>query len=403
MAFIQIIQVTVFFIGFIFIISILINKSPVTLFAGLGASAAILMLVFKDTILGFVAGIQLSANDMLRAGDWIIEVHGEVLSPDNYGYLITGGAEEFVTAILEINADKTYTWKKDKTIPIGAPHSFEDNPFYIDTVYSIEGQKIAYLMYNQFSTGPEDQPGDQIYNNQMRQIFIRFKGEQVNDFILDLRYNPGGYLSCSQVLASILAPENKLGETYCSLAFNQENMDKDFSLPLDKDLTGGANINLSKLYVIVTGETASASEAVINCLRPYMEVILIGTTTTGKNVASEPISSEKYPGYILHPMVAYVNNSKGEANYASGIKPNYELDEPNYMQPLKELGDISEFLLKNTIALIVGGEASMPDIVQPEKPKALNSLQPDLKPVYNSIERKKMNGVLLTEREKRKI
>lgn len=69
--FIQIIQVTVFFIGIIFIISVLINKSPVSLFAGLGASAAILMLVFKDTILGFVAGIQLSANDMLRAGDWI--------------------------------------------------------------------------------------------------------------------------------------------------------------------------------------------------------------------------------------------------------------------------------------------------------------------------------------------
>ena len=64
-------QVTVFFIGVILIISILINKSPVSLLAGLGASAAILMLVFKDTILGFAAGIQLSANDMLRAGDWI--------------------------------------------------------------------------------------------------------------------------------------------------------------------------------------------------------------------------------------------------------------------------------------------------------------------------------------------
>ena len=64
--FIQLLQVAVFFIGFILIISILIGKSPTTLFAGLGASAAILMLVFKDTLLGFVAGIQLSANDMLR-------------------------------------------------------------------------------------------------------------------------------------------------------------------------------------------------------------------------------------------------------------------------------------------------------------------------------------------------
>lgn len=69
--FIQILQVAIVFVGIILIISVLINKSPVSLFAGLGASAAILMLVFKDTILGFVAGIQLSANDMLRPGDWI--------------------------------------------------------------------------------------------------------------------------------------------------------------------------------------------------------------------------------------------------------------------------------------------------------------------------------------------
>lgn len=69
--FVQVFQVLAFFIGGIVIIAILVGKSPATLFAGLGASAAILMLVFKDTILGFVAGIQLSANDMLRPGDWI--------------------------------------------------------------------------------------------------------------------------------------------------------------------------------------------------------------------------------------------------------------------------------------------------------------------------------------------
>ena len=69
--FMQVLQVLLFFIGGIVIIAILIGKSPASLFAGLGASAAILMLVFRDTILGFVAGIQLSANDMLRPGDWI--------------------------------------------------------------------------------------------------------------------------------------------------------------------------------------------------------------------------------------------------------------------------------------------------------------------------------------------
>ncbi|WP_455584721.1 mechanosensitive ion channel family protein [Bacteroides sp.] len=69
--FIQVLQVLLFFVGGIIMIAILLNKSPASLFAGLGASAAILMLVFKDSILGFVAGIQLSANDMVRLGDWI--------------------------------------------------------------------------------------------------------------------------------------------------------------------------------------------------------------------------------------------------------------------------------------------------------------------------------------------
>ena len=69
--FIQVLQVLLFFVGGIIMIAILVNKSPASLFAGLGASAAGLMLVFKDSILGFVAGIQLSANDMVRLGDWV--------------------------------------------------------------------------------------------------------------------------------------------------------------------------------------------------------------------------------------------------------------------------------------------------------------------------------------------
>lgn len=69
--FMQVLQVITFFVGAIIIIAVLINKSPMSLFAGLGASAAILMLIFKDSILGFVAGIQLSANDMVRPGDWV--------------------------------------------------------------------------------------------------------------------------------------------------------------------------------------------------------------------------------------------------------------------------------------------------------------------------------------------
>lgn len=67
----QMIKLIVICVGVIIIVSTLIDKDPVNILTGLGASAAILMLVFKDTIMGLVAGVQLSANDMLRPGDWI--------------------------------------------------------------------------------------------------------------------------------------------------------------------------------------------------------------------------------------------------------------------------------------------------------------------------------------------
>ncbi len=110
--FAQVVQVIVFFIGAIVIIAIIVGKSPAGLLTGLGASAAILMLVFKDTILGFVAGIQLSANDMLRLGDWI-----ELPSGD------ANGVVEDIT----LNTVKVRNF--DNTISTVPPYSLVSAPF----------------------------------------------------------------------------------------------------------------------------------------------------------------------------------------------------------------------------------------------------------------------------------
>ncbi|MBR4381391.1 MAG: mechanosensitive ion channel family protein [Bacteroidaceae bacterium] len=109
---VQVIQVVLFFIGGILIVSVLIDKSPITLFAGLGASAAVLMLVFKDSILGFVAGVQLSGNDMLRVGDWI--------------QLPNGAANGIVTEIT-LNTVKIQNW--DKTITTIPPYTLVNSTF----------------------------------------------------------------------------------------------------------------------------------------------------------------------------------------------------------------------------------------------------------------------------------
>ena len=109
---VQVFQVLLFFVGGILIVALLLGKSPMSLFAGLGASAAVLMLVFKDSILGFVAGIQLSANDMLRIGDW-------VQLPNN---LANGFVEE-----ITLNTVKIRNW--DKTITTIPPYTLVTNSF----------------------------------------------------------------------------------------------------------------------------------------------------------------------------------------------------------------------------------------------------------------------------------
>lgn len=110
--FVQVLQVVLFFVGGIIIIAVLMSTSPMSLFTGLGASAAVLMLIFKDSILGFVAGVQLSANDMLRIGDWI------ALPND-----AANGTVEEIT----LNTVKIRNW--DKTISTIPPYSLVNNAF----------------------------------------------------------------------------------------------------------------------------------------------------------------------------------------------------------------------------------------------------------------------------------
>lgn len=109
---VQGLQVVMIFIGAIIIIAIAINKSPAVLLTGLGASAAVLMLIFKDSILGFVAGVQLSQNNMIRIGDWIQMPDGSA----------NGNVEE-----ITLNTVKVRNW--DNTITMIPPYTLVSTPF----------------------------------------------------------------------------------------------------------------------------------------------------------------------------------------------------------------------------------------------------------------------------------
>jgi len=109
---VQALQVILYFVGGIIIVAILIDKSPTVLLTGLGASAAVLMLIFKDSILGFVAGVQLSQNNMVRIGDWIQMTDGSA----------NGTVEE-----ITLNTVKVRNW--DNTITMIPPYTLVSVPF----------------------------------------------------------------------------------------------------------------------------------------------------------------------------------------------------------------------------------------------------------------------------------
>ena len=290
----------------------------------------------------------------ITRGDWLSSVNGQRITTSNYQLLKNGGSIKVARTRI-YSTELGYTWQPADTLNLAASITMEINPFLIDTLYQVEGQRIAYLMYNEFSTGPENKGTEETYNEQMKAIFANFKAQQPDALILDLRYNNGGYLQCAQALGSLVAPASALGKNFVNLQFNAKANPQRKAYPLLESYAE-ANLNLGKVYILTTSHTASASEALINGLIPYMgkeNVILIGERTEGKNVAMTAFRNETY-GITLWPVVAYTSNAEDFSDYGDGFEPTHELKERNIVD-WYPLGDIREYLLKNAISLITTG------------------------------------------------
>lgn len=290
----------------------------------------------------------------ITRGDWLSSVDGQRITTSNYQLLKNGGSIKVARTRI-YSTELGYTWQPADTLNLAASITMEINPFLIDTLYQVEGQRIAYLMYNEFSTGPENKGTEETYNEQMKAIFANFKAQQPDALILDLRYNNGGYLQCAQALGSLVAPASALGKNFVNLQFNAKANPQKKAYPLLESYAE-ANLDLGKVYILTTSHTASASEALINGLIPYMgkeNVILIGERTEGKNVAMTAFRNETY-GITLWPVVAYTSNAEDFSDYGDGFEPTHELKERNIVD-WYPLGDNREYLLKNAISLITTG------------------------------------------------
>lgn len=290
----------------------------------------------------------------LKRGDWISHYNGIQLTDNNYMefYKNTGAMT------LSIVEYKNNVFEKSGDIDVSAAVQTGANPIYIDTTYLVNNKKIAYLMYNSFVPGPVDN-NDKTYDNQLRAVFADFANQNPEAFILDLRYNQGGLLDCAQLLATMLVDQSELDKTFCKLIFRAPKNKAEVPYKLDKaEIKNGKNLNLKKLYLITGTQTASASELIINGLRPYMEVVLIGDLTEGKNVGSNEFENKKNHSWVLHPITCHLENAEGYSDYADGFEPDFNISETDLLEKWKELGNINEYMLNNVISIITTNHPS---------------------------------------------
>lgn len=325
----------------------------------------------SDDLLGYVkyivpGGPAESAG--LQRGDLFTKVNGSKLTINNYQSVLQ--SDSYTLNLSEVqNETITPTGESVSLIAV----ELSENPIFISETLEVEGGvKVGYLMYNQFIN-------NNTYHAQMNDAFGQFKTDGITDLILDLRYNGGGSLTTSRILASMIYGEASSSDILGSIVYNSKlseaNTDLSFltSVPVfDSEGNQSSSIPMNRLtldrvFILITGSSASASEFVIAGLLPYMDVTLVGTTSVGKNVGSITLYDSPDEGYVekgaslnpnhkyaMQPIISQLANSDGFTDYIDGFDPNIEVDEIDYLGEFKPLGDLSEPLLAEAIGIITG-------------------------------------------------
>jgi C-terminal processing protease CtpA/Prc len=207
------------------------------------------------------------------------------------------------------------------------------------SVFQAGGRRVGYLVFSAF-LGKADE--------ELNIAFARFKDQGVNELILDLRYNGGGLLSIAQNLASHIAPQ-LAGTVLTRLRYNDRYLKNNRTLNIESRING---LNLQRLVVITSGNTASASELLINGLLPHINVVTVGSRTIGKNVGSNTTATfHQRSGYLFIPISFGFENSRGERNFGNGFSPNI----PAVDDVTKSWGDPTEASLAAALRFIERG------------------------------------------------
>lgn len=288
-------------------------------------------------------------RDGILRGDFIRAVGGVRVTSGNFVDVVSGNTGETIFTVGRWNAESGKEEEADILVP--GREWYYASPVYLDTVYtSTRIGKVGYLVYSkEFVPGPDEEP--ELYNDELKRAFVRFHSAGVKYFILDLRGNEGGDVSVSRLLSTMLAPREDMGKIFVVEKKNdqQENTVELF----DPDIIGeGAGLDLEKLVVIVNQVSASASELIVHCLKPYFgdRLQVVGTRTRGKNVGMKPIEIPGSPWTIV-PLTFYFLNCNGEYHSTDGLESDVYVEE-DLSKIVYPLGDRREQLLRKAMQAI---------------------------------------------------
>ena len=221
--------------------------------------------------------------------------------------------------------------------------TYQEDPIFLDTVYTIGIKKTGYLVFNSFLGDTNKIYGD------FQRIFSRFSQEGVGDMIVDLRYNGGGYVAVQNKLANYLVPAAGNGALMMKQEYNNSNKQYNSSTFFSKL----GSLNPGRIFFIVSNNTASASELLINNLKPYLDVKLVGPSNTyGKPVGYFPIPVDDW--YIF-PVSFRTTNKNGQGSYFDGIP----LDKQVGDGLDKDWGDKDEAALASILKYVDSGSFSV--------------------------------------------
>lgn len=253
-----------------------------------------------------------------------------------------------------------FYFSHDRAVTLNAAN-IGNNPIVATDIVEYAGKRIGYFAYNSFTHGAGN--GTTEYDTEMEEVFEMFATEGIDELVIDLRYNSGGAVSCCQKLLSMIAPTDKLGQKAFTLRYNsilEEQMpESSKSIELSSNYS---NVNMSRVYVITSDVTASASEMVIVGLRGLdVDVTVVGLDTEGKNVGMD-VMSKHIDGYdyTFAPISFQIYNAKGYTEYQNGIRADYEVDEWEDLRSdgWKPLGDPEEVVMQMVLNLIGGNRSA---------------------------------------------